>query len=223
MQFWKKIDNKLEREKLFNALPAALRQDVEKVIEILPLNDHNVLLVDGQIHKVNDLIHPNEQVVSLDNEALKIPCRIYFNEPSPDKEELLTDLQKEILNCIYLRHHNGFIRQRRLMKLIDKTDYFVVPFVFQLLGEYVMEIIEVSQMQIIPNIDNYVKFINENQKYWTQTESRVISYWNEYYRRPMYPNYLPPKYATRKEYIGQQIVDRLKKRTHNKSIAASRA
>jgi len=223
MQFWKKIDNKLEREKLFNALPAALRQDVEKVIEILPLNDHNVLLVDGQIHKVNDLIYPNEQVVSLDNEALKIPCRIYFNEPSPDKEELLTDLQKEILYCIYLRHHNGFIRQRRLMKLIDKTDYFVVPFVFQLLGEYVMEIIEVSQMQIIPNIDNYVKFINENQKYWTQTESRVISYWNEYYRRPMYPNYLPPKYATRKEYIGQQIVDRLKKRTHNKSIAASRA
>ena len=223
MPFWKKIDNKLEREKLFNALPAALRQDVEKVIEILPLNDHNVLLVDGQIHKVNDLIYPNEQVVSLDNEALKIPCRIYFNEPSPDKEELLTDLQKEILNCIYLRHHNGFIRQRRLMKLIDKTDYFVVPFVFQLLGEYVMEIIEVSQMQIIPNIDNYVKFINENQKYWTQTESRVISYWNEYYRRPMYPNYLPPKYATRKEYIGQQIVDRLKKRTHNKSIAASRA
>ena len=140
-----------------------------------------------------------------------------------NKKEKLTDLQKAILNCIYLRHHNGFIRQRRLEKLIDTTDYFVVPFIFQLLGEYVMEILEVLQKHINPNIDNYVKFINENQKYWTQTESRMISYWNEYYRRPMYPNYLPPKYATRKEYIGQQIVDRLKKRTHNIGIAASGA
>ena len=166
MQFWKKIDNKLEQEKLLSAFPASLRQDVETVIEILPLNDHNVLLVDGQIHKVDDLIHSTEQVVSLDNEALKIPYRLYFNEPSPDKEKLLTDLQGVILNCIYLRHHNGFIRQRRLTKLIYKIDYFVVPFVFQLLGEYVMEIIEVLQMHINPNIDNYVKFINENQKYW---------------------------------------------------------
>ena len=201
----------MEREKLFNAFPAAIRQGVEKVIEILPLNDPNILPIDRQIHKVEDLIHPHEQVVSLDNEVLKIPCRLYFNEPSSDKEKLLTELQKAILNCIYLRHHNGFIRQRRLTKLIDKTDYFVVPFVFQHLGEYVMEIIEVLQMHINPNIDNYVKFINENQKYWTQTECRMISYWNEYYRRPVYPNYLPPKYATRKEYIGQQIVDRLKK------------
>jgi hypothetical protein len=61
--------------------------------------------------------------------------------------------------------------------------------------------------------------ISENKKYWQQTESRMISYWNEYYRRPAYPKYLPPKYATRKEYIGQQLVDKLKKRTHNKSIA----
>lgn len=215
MQFRKKIDNKLEIEKLFDAFPYALRQDVEKVIKILPLNDHNILLADGQIHKVDELIHPDEQVVLLDNEAIKIPYRLYFNEPVADKEKLLTDLQKIILNCIYLRHHNGFVRQRRLAKLIDKTDYFIVPFVFQLLGEYVMEILEVLQMHINPNTDNYIKFINENQKYWSQTESRMISYWNEYYRRPMYPNYLPPKYATRKEYIGQQIVDRLKELTHN--------
>lgn len=217
MQFWKKIDNKLEIEKLFDAFPYALRQDVEKVIKILPLNDHNILLADGQIHKVDELIHPDEQVVLLDNEAIKIPYRLYFNEPDADKEKLLTDLQKIILNCIYLRHHNGLVRQQRLAKLIDNTDYFVIPFVFQLLGEYVMEILEVLQMHISPNSDNYLKFINENQKYWTQTESRMISYWNEYYRRPMYPNYLPPKYATRKEYIGQQIVDRLKELTHNMS------
>jgi hypothetical protein len=223
MQFCKK-DNKLEREKIFNAFPATLRQDVEKVIEILPLSDHNVLLVDGQIHKVDDLIHSNEQLLYLDKEELKIPYRLYFNEPSLDKEKFLTELQKTILNCIFLRHHNGYIRQRRLERLVDKTEYFVIPFVFQLLGEYVMEILEVLEKHInTATIDNYTKFITENPKYWIQTESRMISYWNEYYRRPMYPSYLPPKYATRKEYIGQQIVDRLKKRTHNIGIANSGA
>jgi hypothetical protein len=209
----------MEREKILNAFPSTLRQEVEKVIEVLPLNDHNVLLADGQIHKVDTLIHSNEQLVSLDKEELKIPYRLYFKEPSPGKEKVLTDLQKTILNCVYLRHHNGFIRQKRLERLVDKTEYFVVPFVFQLLGEYVMEILEVLEKHINPlTIDNYVKFISENQKYWAQTESRMISYWNEYYRRPMYPSYLPPKYATRKEYIGQQIVDRIKKRTHNSEI-----
>jgi hypothetical protein len=203
MPFWKKLDNKLEQQKLLDAFPAALRQDVEKVIEILPLNDHNVLLVDGQIHKINDLIHPDEQVVSLGNEILRIPYRLYFNEPSLDKEKLLTDLQKTILNCIYLRHHNGFIRQRRLEKLTDKTDYFVVPFVFQLLGEYVMEILEVLNRHVnTETIDNYIKFINGNKKYWQQTESRMISYWNEYYR---------PNFPKLKDYIGKQLVDRLKK------------
>ena len=210
--FWTKANNKLEREKIINSFPAALKQDVEKVIEVLPLNQHNVILTGGQIHQVENLIHQNEQVVSLGKELLKIPYRLYFNEPSLDKEKILTDLQKIILNCIYLRHHNGFVRQKRLEQLLDNTEYFITPFTFQLLGEYVIEILEILQQHIKPTtIDNYLKFINENQKYWTQTESRMISYWNEYYRRPMYPTYLPPKYATRHEYIGQKIINQLKK------------
>ena len=206
--FWTKTNNKLEKEKISNSFPATLKQDVEKVLEVLPLNEHNVLLTGGQIHQVDNLIHPNEQIVFLDKELLKIPYRLYFNEPSLEKEELLTDLQKIILNCIYLRHHNGFIRQKRLEQLLDKTEYFITPFTFQLLGEYVMEILEVLQKHINPTtIDNYLKFINENQKYWTQTESRMISYWNEYYRRPKFPKL--------NDYIGKQIVDEIKKRTHN--------
>ncbi len=203
------IDNALERNIILNAFPVVLRQDVEKVIQILPLNDHNVVLFDGQIDKVYDLIHPEEQIIILNSETLKIPSRVYFNEPNAENEKLLSDLQKSILNCIYLRHHNGFIRQRRLEKLLDEKEYFVVPFVFQLLGEYVIEILEILQMHVNSNIENYVSFINENQKYWKLTESRMISYWNEYYRKPMYPNYSLPKYSTQKEYIGQRIIDQL--------------
>lgn len=202
-----RLDNGLVQNILLNAFPAALRQDVVKVIQILALHNHDVLIIDRQINNVFDLIHPVEQNIILDDESLKIPYRIYFIEPSAIPEKMLTDLQKSILNCIFLRHHNGFVRQRSLEKLIDKADYFVVPFAFQLLGEYVIEILEVLQMHINPNIDIYAKFINENPKYWRLTESRMISYWNEYYRKPIYPNYSLPKYSARKDYIGQRIVD----------------
>jgi hypothetical protein len=66
-----------------------------------------------------------------------------------------------------------------------------------------MEILEVLNRHInASTIDNYIKFIKENKKYWQKTESRMISYWNEYYRRSKFPKL--------KDYIGKQIVDRLK-------------
>ena len=191
-----------EKARLKNGFPSVLRQDVEEAIKAMPF-DPDVLLADGQTHHINSLIHQNEQTVSLDGEVLKIPSRIYFNEPQADKERRLRTVEKTILNCIYLRHHNGFVRQRRLEQLLDCTDYFVVPYTFQLLGEYVMEILEALDKHVnAKTIDKYVKFINENKKYWRQTESRMISYWNEYYRRPNFPKL--------KDYIGKQIVDKIK-------------
>jgi hypothetical protein len=133
---------------------------------------------------------------------LTIPCRNYFNEPADEKETQLTALQKTILNCIYLRHHNGFVRQRRLEQLINRDDYFVIPYTFQLLGEYVVEILEVLEAHVnSTTITNYVKFINENKKYWQQTESRMISYWNAYYRQ---------RFPKLKDYVGKQIIDSIK-------------
>jgi hypothetical protein len=160
-------------------------------------------LYDGQIHEIDSLNHSNERSILLNDEQLKIPYRVYFNEPQRDREKDLTDTQKSILNCIYLRHHNGFIRQKRLELLSYETNYFIIPCTFQLLGEYVMEILEVLNRHVnINNINNYVKFIRENKKYWKQTESRMISYWNEYYRS---------KFPKLKDYIGAEIVDKLKK------------
>ncbi|HEV8507499.1 MAG TPA: hypothetical protein VGQ53_18935 [Chitinophagaceae bacterium] len=151
---------------------------------------------------MDSLIHPTKHSVILDGEQLTIPYRNYFNEPTLEKEKLLTPLQRTILNCIYLRHHNGFVRQKRLEQLVDSDDYFIVPYTFQLLGEYVREILEVLDRHVnYKTIDNYSGFIAENKKYWQQTESRMISYWNEYYRND---------FSKLKEYIGKKIVDRIK-------------
>lgn len=189
------------REILLNAFPRTLKKDVESVLDILPFDVNDVKLCDGQIHKVENLIHPDFQTVNLNGELLTIPYRAYFNEPELEKERTLTDRQKSILNCIFLRHHNGYIRQSRLEK-IENIEYWVTPFTFQLLGEYVIEILEVLDEQLDDNkLENYKRFAIENSKYYQQTESRMISYWNEYYRH---------RFPKLKNYVGRIIFDQIK-------------
>lgn len=185
-------------EGILNSFPAAFKQDVEKMIGILPLEKEY-------------LISPDSQTYYLDKEVIAIPSRLYVDEPDPLNETNLSDQQKMILNCIFLRHDNGYIRQKRLESLIDKTEYFIVPFVFQLLGEYVIEILFVLDRHINDNtIDDYVKFIGQNEKYWSKTQRRVISYWDAYYRRNHYQSPRPWRCKNIKDYIGQKIINRLK-------------
>jgi hypothetical protein len=94
--------------------------------------------------------------------------------------------------------------QKRLEQLIDKNEYWITPYLLQLLGEYVYEILEVLDKCINDkNIGNYKRFVKENPKYWQQTESRMISYWDCYYRRI--------KSKDLKNYLGRQIADRINK------------
>ena len=191
------------KNRLLAAFPGTLRSNVEAVIAILPFETNTIKLVDGKMHQLDNLIHPSNYTVSLEEEQLVIPYRLYFNEPSPEHENNLTDIQKTILNCIYLRHHDGYLRQVRLEKLVDKTEPWIIPFTLQLLGEYVLEILHVLDKHIHPEtIDNYVRIVKENPKYWQKTESRMVSYWNEYYRF---------QFPKLKDYPGRQLVDRIKK------------
>jgi hypothetical protein len=195
------------KDRILKAFPTALSADVKEVLEVLSLNNYKVKLSDGQVRQIDNLIHPSELYLTLEQEKLIIPYRLYFNEPDSESEKALTDKQKAILNCIFLRHHNGFLREQRLKQLIETKEYWVIPFTIQLLGEYVYEILEVLDKHINEqNLNLYVKFIQENPKYWQQTESRMISYWNEYYRS---------RFPDLKKYIGLEIVKRIKKRKPN--------
>ena len=192
------------KDRLLKSFPPELKTDVESVVKILPLAKNDVKLCDGQVHKVENLIHQTELTIKLNGELLTIPYRLYFDEPDIDSENDLTDRQKIILNCIFLRHHNGYLRERRLNNLVDKNEKWIIPFTIQLLGEYVFEILEVLDEHINEKtINDYYSFTVENPKYWQQTESRLISYWNEYYRR---------KFPKLKEYLGTELVKRLKSR-----------
>lgn len=76
---------------------------------------------------ISNLISATEQQVILNGEPLQIPERIYFNEPAVGKREPLTSIQNTILNCLYTGHHDGFVRQRALMKLAGKSNDFTIP------------------------------------------------------------------------------------------------
>jgi hypothetical protein len=205
INWFRKNIHKDYKDKLKKAFPKHLEQDLETVLSIVPFSNNNIKLTDGNIHKVDNLIFSESQTVIVDNEELAIPYRVYFNEPSDNEEQILTALQQAILNCIYLRHHNGFVRQKRFEKLKDFTDFWTTPYVFQLLGEYVIEILQVADRQFSNvNLDNFKKFKLDNPKYFGQTESRMISYWNEYYRRAN------PRLNG---YVGTIIFDKINRKT----------
>lgn len=184
-----------------------MENDVIKVLEIIPFEDNEIISFDGTTTKVTNLIHENELHLKLENETLNIPYRLYFNEPNSELEKSLTPIQKDILNCIFLRHHNGYLRGKRLNLLSGNAEKWTISFVVQLIGEYVYELLPIIDKKVNEKtLDQYNDFIDENSKYWQQTESRMISYWNEYYRY---------KYPVLKDYLGFIIVNRIKKRTLN--------
>ena len=195
------------KERLIKAFPKELHSDLKIVLKIIPFGNNKVKLCDGTVHQVDNLIHDNELNLRLGNKTLTIPYRVYFDEPNPELEKNLTDKQKDILNCIYLRHHNGYLREKRLNLLSNNSGKWTIPFVIQLIGEYVYELLPIIDKKINENtLDFYAEFREENPKYYQQTESRMISYWNEYYRH---------KFPKLKEYLGFRIIERIKKRTHN--------
>ena len=176
-----------------NAFPMELASDVSGIFKIIPLETKFKF----------DLISPNSYDVKINDEKLKIPVRIYFSETNEQSEKHLTDRQKDILNCLYTRHHNGYIREERLKKISERPEYWKTPFLVQLLGEYIFELFPIIDKRINEKtLEFYQKFKEENPKYWQQTESRISSYWNEYYRY---------KFPKLKEYLGIEIINRIKK------------
>lgn len=201
------------KERLSKSFPRALENDVVSVLDTLPFNINTPKWGNDQLCIVN-LISSSEFSIKLNNDFLSIPYRIYFNEPDPGIVSQLTCTQKVVLNCIYTRHHDGYVRQRRLEELAGINEYWVIPYTLQLLGEYVVEILQVLDKVITDdNIEYYKSFIIENPKYWQQTISRMTSYWHCYYREKWFSDNREKVFPELNDYPGQQIVSRIGNKT----------
>lgn len=107
--------------------------------------------------------------VNLRDENLQIPYRIYFDKPS---DFFLNSTKSLILNCLFTRHHDGFLREKCLKKIIKSDEYWIAPFIFQLLGEYVIQILNVVEENLSPMlVENLSVFAYENPQYYNLTKA----------------------------------------------------
>ncbi|MFJ1899731.1 MULTISPECIES: hypothetical protein [unclassified Streptomyces] len=156
------------------AFPSRLAGDVRSVLAVMPDARHAPM-------------EPFD--VEVEGETLAIPTRIYNEEPGADLERPLTGTQQMILHCLYSRHGDGRVRQRHLEQIVVSREPWVAPFVVQLTGEYVLEILDVIAQGLVglavPGSAQrrlYGEFIARNPAFFARTERRVVSYWSCYYR-----------------------------------------
>lgn len=126
-----------------------------------------------------------------------IPYRIHSSPPSELFLRLTSEETRLTTYCRYTRHHDGYLREKYLKKIFDVDSPMVVPYIFQLCGEYVVELIQfVFENKERINQFNLAEFIRSNPSYCQKTRDRMISYWDCYYRHQS------PKL---KDYIGHQL------------------
>lgn len=167
------------KEELASAFPLVIRQDALAAISTLSDNRFSSRWQPFSLH--------------LGLEVLSLPERIYYAPPLFQTLRF-NALQTEILNCLFTRHHDGFVRQARLARIIRSTNAWIPCFVVPLVGEYVVEILQViSENLSYFDKSIYAAFVRSNPEFMNLTEQRVISYWDRYYRsikKQDYPGFL---------------------------------
>ena len=161
-------EEKRIREELANAFPLAIQQDALIAISALTENRFS----------------SRWQTLSLrlGYELLALPQRIYYAPPVLQTLQLST-LQMQILDCLFTRHHDGFVRQTHLGRIIRSRNAWIPHFVVPLVGEYVVEILQViCENLIYLEMSIYAEFLRSNPEFLELTEKRVLSYWDCYYR-----------------------------------------
>lgn len=170
----------LSNSELTKAFPVALRDDVLSVAAALPEPKHT----------------SHTFTVQVGDETVQIPYRIY-HDPELVSSSGVTQIQSEVLDCLFTRHHNGSVRQEHLKQILDCRHEWVPPFVVQLAGEYVVDIICLLRDNIHRlDPDIYRAFLTRNPGFYEITKQRVLSYWNCYYRE-----------QRREEYAGFRVLE----------------
>ncbi len=165
---------------LLHAFPAALRDNALLALSAFPENPH-----------------PSRTFsVRVADQVVVLPYRIYHNPALIDTVPL-NGVQKELVDCLLTRHNDAFVREEHLTRIISRNHIWIPPFVVQLVGEYVIEILHVIQHNLnLLDASIYEEFLRTNPELLAVTKQRVASYWDCYYRN-----------CRRKEYVGFQLLD----------------
>ena len=172
-------------ETLTRAFPSGLRASLSAVLGDLP---KPALPPSGS--SITTSQSREWPAITVVGERVEIPYRLYNPVPPTDLAQIGSQTALAI-DCLYTRHHDGFVRQRALHRVLASEDPWTIPFVVQLLGEYVMEICEDIQsfaQATLPQRPDMIRevhsFAENNPDFVVLTEQRATNYWQCYYRRP---------------------------------------
>lgn len=134
----------------------------------------------------------------LAEKVIAIPYRCYLIEPPESNISKLTELQKQILFCLYTRSSDGYLREKYVQKLLSSVfEEWCFPYIVKLCDEYVVEILYVIYNSLREEPNEEIKsFCMANKRTICKSFSRMISYWNEYYRADCH---------NVKEYVGWKL------------------
>jgi hypothetical protein len=155
---------------LIFAFPESVREDASAAISGLPESPHVFSAFSVQVA----------------GESLSIPQRVCHDPLGISAGFRLgfrSKLAREILDCIFTRHTNGYVRQEYLRRIIHSKNIWIPPFVIQLAGEYVIEILrDIEGALTRLDVSIYGDFVRNNPTFVQQTKQRIVSYWDCYYR-----------------------------------------
>ena len=170
----------------YRAFPRDLQENLHKVTEALPAESFN---------NVPFATCGNIIPYTLDDSVVEIPYRMYLLDVADAEYETLSQTQKQILCCIYTRSCDGYIREKYLRKLLDMpVQPWNIPFIVKLCDEYVLEILEIlyDKLKERDNTDIQTFCLN-NKSAIRKSYARMMSYWNVYYRRHEWQEYIGRK------------------------------
>lgn len=192
------VEKNILKDQMKKAFPSRFDNDIESLFDELELSA--------------DYFHSHVEEYCINLEYIFIPYRIYIDFENIDIE-ILNPVQKRLVLYYFTRHHNGYIREKCLRKLleVEKISDFEIPYLMLLCGEYVLQIISEAfrGLQFV-NDKDIIQFIAINHSQVQLLEARMISYWNEYYRRVSDRSLYHLDYSNWENYIGHEILNYLK-------------
>ncbi len=128
-------------------------------------------------------------VLRFDDQDLTVPYRVYYD---PGRLWALVDrsdqFQRSVALSLGSRHWDGHVREECVRRLLPSGERWAVPFVVCLLGEYVIEIVDLIA-GAFDGLDAtaLADFARANPAFMATTRNRATSYWNERFRQ-RFPN-----------------------------------
>lgn len=174
---------------VYPCFPTELKSDVEAAFAAMPNRT-----VNGAAFATDN------REYELTSGTVSFPYRLYFVDANEEKIESLTDRQKKIIYCLYTRSNDGYLREKYAKKLLGAgLEEWCLPFIVSLCDDYVVEIVEAVYSALSErNNDDIKAFCKRNESSVRKSYSRMVSYWNEYYRRT-------DKHWKINEYVGRKL------------------